>query len=108
MISLRLATDSTDGKCLHNFFSPLRLLDCRFLRCPLPAIEKHWSAGSLAVEKLSDNTLQPLPIPQALTSAHCSRLITFSLVKFTGGSEILALETFECSGFRGPHESSQK
>ena len=46
MISLRLATDSTDGKCLHNFFSPLRLLDCRFLRCPLPAIEKHWSAGS--------------------------------------------------------------
>ena len=52
MISLRLATDSIDGKCLHNFFSPLRLLDCRFLRCPLPAIEKHWSAGSLAVEKL--------------------------------------------------------
>ena len=52
MISLRLATDSTDGKCLHNFFNPLRLLDCRFLRCPLPAIEKHWSAGSLAVEKL--------------------------------------------------------
>ena len=40
MISLRLATDSIDGKCLHNFFSPLRLLDCRFLRCPLPAIEK--------------------------------------------------------------------
>ena len=52
MISLRLATDSPDGKCLHNFFNPLRLLDCRFLRCPLPAIEKHWSAGSLAVEKL--------------------------------------------------------
>ena len=52
MNTLRLATDSPDGKCLHNFFNPLRLLDCRFLRSPLPAIEKHWSASSLAVEKL--------------------------------------------------------
>ena len=52
MITLRLATDSPDGECLHNFFNPLRLLDCRFLRSPLPAIEKHWSASSLAVEKL--------------------------------------------------------
>ena len=52
MITLRLATDSPDGKCLHNFVNPLRLLDCRFLRSPLPAIEKHWSASSLAVEKL--------------------------------------------------------
>ena len=52
MISLRLATDSIDRKYLHNFFSPLRLLDCRFLRCPLPQIERYWSASSLAIEKI--------------------------------------------------------
>ena len=76
MISLRLAADSIDGKCLHNFFSPLRLLDCRFLRCPLPQIERHWSASSLAIEKIYSLLTSANTAIANVTSIDLSSLLT--------------------------------
>ncbi len=76
MLALRLATDSIDGKALHNFFSPLRLLDCRFLRCPLPQIEPHWSAGSLAIEKLYKTLTTANSAIANATSIDISSLLT--------------------------------
>ena len=75
-IALKLATDSIDGKCLHDFFSPLRLLDCRFLRTPLPAFGNHWSASSLAVEKIYSKLTSAENAISAAASVDLSELLT--------------------------------